>query len=179
MCKPVAAVLLMLTASLVNAQDGVHSTGQFDYRIPPVDIHTVPGLARGVGATLAFEIKSTVDVPVQIALVAFAPSQPPVLQIEGGLEFRLPNAGSLSGLTYCNSNRVAACEKAAGDFTTLRPGRTLTGSLKLFAPVMARDVGPVKRGRFSGVLFVRESEGGKGWMEPFTIADVQVVNRVR
>jgi hypothetical protein len=179
MCKPVAAAVLILAASMVNAQDGVQSTGQFEYRIPPVDVHTVPGLARGVGATLGFEIKSLVDVPVQIALVAFASSQPPVLQIEGGLEFKLPNAAALSGLTYCNSNRVAACEKSAGDFTTLRPGRTLIGSLKLLAPVMPRDVGPIKRGRFSGVLFVRESEGGKGWMEPFTIADVQVVNRIR
>ncbi len=140
--------------------------------IAPADIHAAPQGPRYAEATLGLRMTNHGDAPVKVALVA--PGA--VLQLaEGGFQFKLEDYRTdLSGLSYCYKTTVADCETFADNFTVLETGRKYTINLKLLARLEGRELGRVKWGRFSGILFVRELGGGKSWMEPFTIDDVEL-----
>jgi hypothetical protein len=175
----VTAVFIVALSIGASAQDdAVLTTNQFELRVRPVAIHVPPNLARGVEARVSVQIRNLGWSPVEIALVVFAQGQP-LLQVDGGPQFTLPNGRAVSGLALCNSNQPAVCERSRGDFTALPSDQTVTGLLTLFASVDKRDVGSGTWGSLSATLFVRDVTGGRARMDPLTVQNIAVVNRVR
>jgi len=171
-------VALLASALTASGAQGTNETGQFEYRITRVDIHNrLPGVHPNTwtGATVGLAIKNTGDVPVQIALLIESIK----LQIDGGVEFTRLSKESVSGLAICRGYTVADCGPLSKDFTVLRPGRSITASATLAVRMNGQEIGPVKWGNVSGTLFVRETEGGKVWLEPLTVAETPVVNNIR
>jgi hypothetical protein len=178
MSRLIASLVLTLGTAYVSAQatQAVQDTGQFEYRVLPVDIVWEN---MNLVARLGFEVKNKGAAPVQIALLTGLGSLP-TLQTEGGVEFRL-GTQMAAGISTCREE-PSYCEKNAAAWTVLRPGRTLTGSMTMSSTVWTFDkrvLVPAKWGRFSAMFVARDSENGKTWTEPFTIADVKVIANVR
>src|SRR5262245_44131027 len=123
--------LFALFSSVPGAQDkpGVQNTGQFEYRMPRIDL--TKGAADIIDATAGFEIKNLGEAAVNIAIMAPFPT----LQVEG-LQFRLTApVANLSGISYCQVAAVEACDARWKSYTLLRGGRSMTASIVLQAHI--------------------------------------------
>jgi hypothetical protein len=149
--------------------DAVVSTGQFTFKIAPIDLTARPGKGN-YQAIVGFQITNTGSVPVRLALVPAWPT----LQLAGvGVNFTLRSNG-VTGIPWYGDGRASQCSAGADNFVVVRPTFSVSGNLVLDVGAGDVELAMTKRGRFSGNLMVQSLDDKKCWLEAFGISDVAV-----
>ena len=96
-----------------------------------------------------------------------------------GHRFTATNQSGVAGLSYCPDADVDSCARSIKNYTQLKPGQSLFGSLTLTGPRLdGNPLGPVTWARFSGVLFVHDLGSGKNSNESFTVGELKVTSTI-
>jgi hypothetical protein len=167
------AVLTVALGGMCNAHaqtaEQVVRAGQLEYSFHAVEVKppSPRSYGRQVNALAGFEIKNLGSVPLRLAVT----HPKPTLHVDGGLAFR---NGEVTGVEWTTTN-IERCNRAAQDFTLLRPGQSLTASLEFQTALDNHDLSSTRWGRLGGQLMVQSADNQRCWKEAFTIGKVRVV----